>query len=84
MLFTGIIQHHVGLIFIFIAFLSLLYQHIINGKKIYLPGHFFLIYGLGEIFLVLSSYYLLNEALSVSMLEGVLGIISLYLYFKGN
>jgi ascorbate-specific PTS system EIIC-type component UlaA len=84
MLLTGIIQHHAGLILIFIAFLSLLYQRIINGKKIYLPGHFFLIYGLGEIFLVLSSYYLLNEALSVSMLEGILGIISLYLYFKGN
>lgn len=82
--FIGIRKHHIGLILIGCAFLSLLYQHIVNGVKIYLPGHFFLIYGLGCSFLVISSYFLLNENLSVSALEGILGILSLYFYFRGN
>jgi len=73
--------HHLGLIVIGLAFLSLLYQNVINGKKIHLPGHFFLIYGLGEIFLVYSSYGLFDTTLSVSVIEGMLGLISLYLYF---
>jgi hypothetical protein len=78
---SGLFSHHLGLIVIGLAFLSLLYQNVINGKKIYLPGHFFLLYGLGEIFLVYSSYDLLNSNLTVSMIEGMLGLISLYIYF---
>ena len=73
--------HHLGLIVIGLAFLSLLYQNVINGKKIHLPGHFFLIYGLGEMFLVYSTYGLFDTSLSVSVIEGMLGLISLYLYF---
>lgn len=79
--FSKLFSHNLGLIVIGLAFLSLLYQNVINGKKIHLPGHFFLIYGLGEMFLVYSSYGLLNTTLSISAIEGTIGLISLYLYF---
>jgi len=80
-LISGLFSHHLGLIVICLAFLSLLYQNVINGRKIHLPGHFFLLYGLGEMFLVYSSYELLNSNLTVSTIEGMNGLISLYLYF---
>ena len=74
-------EHHIGLAFIVIAFLSLFYQKFINGKKVYLPGNFFLIYSIGCFFLSYSMWKQ-NMNIYIIILEGLLGILGLYFYFS--
>lgn len=74
------IEHHLGLSFIVLAFLSLFYQKFVNGKKVYLPGHFFLIYAIGCILLSYSMWEQ-NAHPFIIFLEGLLGVLGLYFYF---
>ena len=77
---TDYIEHHLGLSFIVLAFMSLFYQKFVNGKKVYLPGHFFLIYAIGCFFLSYSMWEQ-NSHRFIVFLEGLLGILGLYFYF---
>lgn len=74
------IEHHIGLSFIVLAFISLFYQKFVNGKKVYLPGHFFLIYSIGCFFLSYSMWEQ-NADKIIIFLEGLLGLLGLYFYF---
>ena len=74
------IEHHIGLTLIVIAFISLFYQKMFNGKKVYVPGHFFLIYAIGCFFLSYSMWQQNKHYLIIS-LEGLLGALGLYFYF---
>ncbi len=74
------IEHYIGLALIVLAFMSLFYQKMFNGKKVYVPGHFFLIYAIGCFFLSYSMWQQNNHYLIVS-LEGLLGALGLYFYF---
>lgn len=74
------IEHHLGLSFIVLAFMSLFYQKFVNGKKVYLPGHFFLIYAIGCFFLSYSMWEQ-NSHNFIVFLEGLLGVLGLYFYF---
>jgi hypothetical protein len=76
---TGDIAHHIGLSLIVLAFLSLFYQKYVNGKKVYLPGHFFLIYAIGCFFLSYSMWEQHSHKLII-FLEGLLGVLGLYFY----
>jgi hypothetical protein len=83
MKFNGIklaIEHHLGLSFIVVAFVSLFYQKFVNDKKVHLPGHFFLIYAIGCFFL---SYSMWNQNAHVFIvfLECIIGVLGLYFYF---
>jgi O-antigen ligase len=77
----GFIEHHLGLSFIIIAFLSLFFQTFVKGKKIYLPGHFFLIYSVGCFFLSYSMWQK-KESITIIGLELMLGLLGLYFYFQ--
>lgn len=77
---TQFTEHHIGLLFIVIAFMSLFYQKMFNGKKVYLPGHFFLIYAIGCFFLSYSMWQQ-NDDYLITSLEGLLGVLGLYFYF---
>ena len=74
------IEHHLGLSFIVLAFMSLFYQKFVNGKKVYLPGHFFLIYAIGCFFLSYSMWEQQSHMFIV-FLEVLLGVLGLYFYF---
>lgn len=74
------IEHHLGLSFIVLAYISLFYQKFVNGKKVYVPGHFFLIYSIGCFFLSYSMWEQDSHNIIV-FLEGLLGVLSLYFYF---
>lgn len=77
----GFIEHHLGLSFIIIAFLSLFYQSFVKGKKVNLPGHFFLIYAIG-CFSLSYSMWKQNASFTIVGLEMMLGILGLYFYFN--
>jgi len=74
------IEHHIGLSIIVLAFIPLFYQKFVNGKKVYLPGHFFLIYSIGCFFLSYSMWEQ-NADKIIIFLEGLLGLLGLYFYF---
>jgi len=78
---VGSIQHHLGLSFIVLAFLSLFYQSAVKGKRVNVPGHFFLIYAIGCFFL---SYSMWQQQMNYTIigLEAMLGILGLYFYFN--
>tara|TARA_B100000700_G_C14265085_1_gene498872 strand:- start:239 stop:490 length:252 start_codon:yes stop_codon:yes gene_type:complete len=73
------IEHHLGLIFIILAFVSLFYEKFVNGKNVYLPGHFFLIYAIG-CFILSYSMWKQNTHSFIVILEGLLGVLGLYFY----
>jgi len=75
------IEHYIGLSLIIIAFMSLFYQKTFNGKKVYVPGHFFLIYAIGCFFLSYSMWQQNTDNIIVSLLECLLGALGLYFYF---
>jgi hypothetical protein len=73
------IEHSIGLSLIVISFISLFYQKFFNIKKVYLPGHFFLIYAIGCFFL---SYSMWKQNMNhfIFIIEGLLGVLGLYFY----
>lgn len=73
-------EHNLGLGIIVLAFMSLFYQKYVNNKKVYLPGHFFLIYAIG-CFLLSYSMWKKNSHPFIIFLEGLLGVFGLFLYF---
>jgi len=77
----GFIEHHLGLSFIVLAFLSLFYQSYVKGKKVNLPGHFFLIYSIGCFFLSYSMWQQ-KSSFTIIGLEMMLGFLGLYFYFN--
>jgi hypothetical protein len=77
----GFIEHHLGLSFIILAFLSLFYQSVVNKKRVSLPGHFFLIYAIGCFFLSYSMWQQ-KQSITIVGLEGMLGLLGIYFYFN--
>ena len=73
--------HHLGLEFIVFSFLTLIIQKMVYGKRIQLPGHFFLTYAFGAA--ILGHYGLTSGAGdSVSGLLDILtAVLALTLFF---
>ena len=76
---SSVIEHHMGLAFILIAWILLIFYKI-KGYKIYLPGYFFFLYGIG-VLLVSYSMWVKNENITIVLLETFIGITSIILNF---
>ena len=76
---VGFVEHHFGLSMILVAWLSIIILKF-RGVKIYLPGYFFFLYGIGA--LILSySMWVKNESLGVTLLEAFIGVSAILLQF---
>lgn len=75
----GFVVHHLGLTMILIAWLSIIVLKF-RGLKIYLPGYFFILYGIGSL-LLSYSMWVKNESMAVALLEGFIGISAILLQF---
>lgn len=76
---TGVNAHHIGLVMVLLAWLSIIYQKM-RGTKIYLPGHFFFLYGIGVLILSYSMWKK-DEKITVVLFEAFIGISSILIYF---
>lgn len=76
----GYIEHHIGLIFILIAWGSLLISKL-RGFRVKLPGHFFMLYGIGCLLIGWGMYYKSdNIGQGPMILEIAIGILSIFFY----
>ena len=76
---SATIEHHIGLAIILIAWILLIY-HKLKGDKIYLPGYFFFLYGIG-VLLISYSMWRKKENVTIVLLEAFIGITSIILNF---
>jgi predicted membrane channel-forming protein YqfA (hemolysin III family) len=75
-----IITPDLGLVVILLSLASLLIQKTVYGRKIALPGHFFLLYGLGALILFLSEVIYNPQDVSRAVLELLAALFGFYFY----
>ena len=75
-----IFEYDVGHAMIVVGYLSLLYLAL-SGRKINVPGPYFLLVGLGS---ALSAYSMVqrNRPVHVLIMQSFIALSSLYIYFK--
>jgi len=76
---VGYVEHHLGLILVLSGWLSLIVARL-QGSRVKLPGHFFLLYGLGCFALAYSMMQ--KELVGPMWLEAAIGVVSLFFYFS--
>ncbi len=74
------LERDLGIFIIFIGYVSLLYL-VFTGRKINVPGPYFLLVGLGS---ALSAYNMVkrNRSMHVILMEASIALSALYVYFK--
>ena len=73
------IEYDLGLTFISIAFIYLLYAMIVSNKKFKIPKLFLLLYGIGGIFLIIKNIE--DDDIYITINEIIGCVISFVLYF---
>ena len=73
------LEYNIGLTFITLAFIYLLYSKLYSKKLIYIPKMFLILYSLGGIFLVIKNIYEKNLYIAICEFIGV--FISMILFF---
>ena len=77
---SNYIQHNFAVLIYGLAFLSLFYYALI-GKKINVPGPFFLLMGIGGVFMTYDQIKF-NMPLYIILIRLFYTLVSFYLYFK--
>jgi hypothetical protein len=74
------LEHDLAMILIVIGYVSLVYLAL-TGKKVSVPGPYFLLVGLGS---ALATYSMIkrNKPTHIVVMEAFMALSSLYLYFK--
>lgn len=76
---VGYVEHHLGLVLVLSGWLSLIVAKL-QGAKVSLPGHFFLLYGLGCFALAYSMAQ--KELVGPMWLELAIGLVSIFFYMS--
>lgn len=74
------LEYDLGLILYIFAFASLIYYYL-NGKKVHLPGPFFLLTSLGAFFMVFHTVRL-NKPVFVVLSRLFIALTALFFYFN--